>query len=653
MRTIRRFYFYLVAFISLEVVVWGGISLARTLFENLPGGNTNQLATGLSLVLVGAPIFLLHWLIAQRDALRDEEEHASRLRAVFLYGARLATLMPVVQNVLALISRPMLALLGSSANLALIGATQSVWDNLAAIAINLVAWAYFEWVLRADWQAGLSGAGATTPLADVRRLYRFIWVLYSLVYAISGVLQLLRYIFYSVQTINRVEVGWLGNGLAWALVGVPLWVITWQSVQRLLTRTGEPGERSSPLRLSVLYLLALTGVVVTLSSVGVVLAYVLRWILGETQTLVDFLSVHNISLSIGITFAILWAYYGRRLHSEISLEPDPLRQAGLHRLYGYILALAGNGVAFFGAWWLLSVLVDLLFGSLTGTDLLRTRVSTGLAALLVGMPVWLSYWPRMQAEAALLTDQGDHARRSLVRKTYLYLTLFLTVAGGMASAGALFFLALKAVLVNPAADFWLSFFQRLQTLLIVLVWLLYHLEALRRDARFAQRALSDRHASYPVLILDNEAGAFAGELAPILQRQMPRLPVAIYRLGSVPLDDDLSAARLVVLPLDLATHLPEALRLWLGNFSGRCILAPVPDEKWVWLGTPRRTAGAAAVRELAQATAQAVRQVAEGQPVKPPTPNSPWVIAGYILAGLFGLEILLVLIALVMSFVGG
>ncbi|MGD0005362.1 MAG: hypothetical protein ABSE06_14160, partial [Anaerolineaceae bacterium] len=151
----------------------------------------------------------------------------------------------------------------------------------------------------------------------------------------------------------------------------------------------------------------------------------------------------------------------------------------------------------------------------------------------------------------------------------------------------------------------------------------------------------------------NEAGAFASELAPILQRQMPRLPVAICRLGSAPLDEDLSAARLVVLPLDLATRPPEALRLWLENFSGRRILVPVADEKWVWLGTPLRTAGAAAMRELAQATAQAVRQVAEGQPVKPPMPNSPWVIAGYILAGLFGLEILLISFALVMSFVGG
>jgi hypothetical protein len=464
------------------------------------------------------------------------------------------------------------------------------------------------------------------------------------VYAISGVLQILRYIFYYVQTINRVEVGWLGNGLAWGLVGVPLWVYTWQSVQKLVN---QPGERSSTLRLSVLYLLALAGVVVTLSSVGVVLAYVLRWTFGETQTLVDFLSAHNISLSTGITFAVLWTYYGRILHGEINLEPDPQRQAGLRRLYAYILALAGNGVTFFGAWWLLSVLVDLLFGSLTGPELLRTRVSTGLAALLVGLPVWLTYWPRMQAEAALLTDQGDHARRSIVRKIYLYLVLFLTVVGGMASAGALFFLVLNTLLGNPASDFWLTFFQRLQTLLIVVVWLLYHLAALRRDARFAQRVLSDRYANYPVVIFDNEAGAFAGELAPILQRQMPRLPVAIHRLGVDPLNDDLAAARMVVLPLDLATRPPEALRLWLQGFYGKRILVPVPVDNWVWLGTPGRT-----LSELAQVTAQAVRQVAEGQPVKPPTPNSPWVIAGYILAGLFGLEIVFVLIALLGSLVG-
>jgi hypothetical protein len=33
MRTIRRLYFYLVAFISLEVVMWSIITLARTIFD--------------------------------------------------------------------------------------------------------------------------------------------------------------------------------------------------------------------------------------------------------------------------------------------------------------------------------------------------------------------------------------------------------------------------------------------------------------------------------------------------------------------------------------------------------------------------------------------------------------------------------------------
>ncbi len=47
MRTVRRLYFYLIALISLEVIEWGGINLARTLFEVQPLGGVNLLAGGL------------------------------------------------------------------------------------------------------------------------------------------------------------------------------------------------------------------------------------------------------------------------------------------------------------------------------------------------------------------------------------------------------------------------------------------------------------------------------------------------------------------------------------------------------------------------------------------------------------------------------
>ena len=56
MRIVRRIYFYLVAFISLEVVVWGGITLIRTLLDSKPEvDNVNLLSQGWALLLAGLP----------------------------------------------------------------------------------------------------------------------------------------------------------------------------------------------------------------------------------------------------------------------------------------------------------------------------------------------------------------------------------------------------------------------------------------------------------------------------------------------------------------------------------------------------------------------------------------------------------------------
>ena len=105
MRTIRRLYFYLLALIGSQAVVWGAVNLLRTLFDQGVSGPVTVLATGLSLVIVGLPVFLLHWLVAQRDASRDEEEHTSRIRAVFLYAVRVWTLIPILYSLLALLNR--------------------------------------------------------------------------------------------------------------------------------------------------------------------------------------------------------------------------------------------------------------------------------------------------------------------------------------------------------------------------------------------------------------------------------------------------------------------------------------------------------------------------------------------------------------------
>ena len=66
MKSIRRLYFYLVALISIEIVVWGLVSLLRSIIDKTVSGGADTLAQALALILVGVPIFLIHWLWAQR-----------------------------------------------------------------------------------------------------------------------------------------------------------------------------------------------------------------------------------------------------------------------------------------------------------------------------------------------------------------------------------------------------------------------------------------------------------------------------------------------------------------------------------------------------------------------------------------------------------
>ena len=80
MKSIRRLYFYLVAFISIEVVLWGLVGLLRSVANDTISGGADALAQALALILVGVPIFLLHWLWVQRASERDEEEKTATLR---------------------------------------------------------------------------------------------------------------------------------------------------------------------------------------------------------------------------------------------------------------------------------------------------------------------------------------------------------------------------------------------------------------------------------------------------------------------------------------------------------------------------------------------------------------------------------------------
>ncbi len=635
MKTIRRLYFYAIAFISLEVVLWGIIGLLRSIFDaDNVVDNAQALAQALSLILVGVPIFLFHWLWAQRASAKDDEEKTASLRAIFLYGVLLGTLIPAVQNFLAFINRTFLTTANLYSYRAIVGGSQTWVDNLIAIAINLLIAAYFWNILKAEWRT----LPETENFAEVRRLYRFIWVLYGLLMVIYGAQQALDFAFtLPVSVLGEIGRGTAVNAISLLVVGSPIWYFSWRILQDALP---DSAERESLLRLGILYLLALSGVIIVLTAGGNLFYMLLNRLLGEEMTGAQFFQKIGGPISIGLPFGVLWAYYGHWLSQQIGFEEQAPKRAGKNRIYFYILSLIGLVASFVGVASLLSFVIDLGLGNtyLSGSGF-RQPLSGSLSTLAVGLPLWLMTWRPMQANALEDGDNGDHARRSVIRKTYLYLVLFAAVIGGMVSAGGLVFTLINAALGGSTTNFADSILNFLQTLVLFVVLLLYHLSALRKDGAARADVLEAKQEGFKLIVLDNSDGKFGEAVKATFAKRAPKVPLTVLNVkDGIPAEIKADA---VILPGSLAVNPPENVAAWTSSFNGNRLI--VPDE----------AAGVWWLNDFGQA-ADSAKALAEGQEIRPQSAEKTtpvWTYVAYVFAALFACQLLLGLLMFGVSMV--
>lgn len=638
MKTIRRLYFYAVAAISIEVVLWGIITLLRSIFNaNKVINGASTLAQALSLILVGVPIFLVHWLWAQRVSAKDDEEKTASVRAIFLYGILLGTLIPAVQNLLALINRTFLSAANLYAYRAIVGGSQTWIDNLIAIVINLLIAAYFWNILKEEWRALLE----TENFAEIRRLYRFIWMLYGLLMTVFGAQQALDFTF----TLSAVNVlGLIGretvvNAIALLVIGTPIWYYSWRILQDVLP---DSAERESFLRLGILYLLSLSGVIVVLTAGGSLIYMILMYAFGDGKSFTEFAQDIGGPISIGAPFAVIWAYYGKWLNRQFAFDENAPRRAGKQRLYFYILSILGLAATFFAISSLISVVIDLAasrgYLSISG---IASPLSSALAALTAGLPLWLMTWRPMQAEALEEGDAGDHARRSVIRKTYLYVVLFAAVIGGMVSAGSLIFTLINSFLGGDTANFTKSTLNSLQVLILFGVLLQYHLSALQKDGAARADVLETKQESFKLLVLDNSDGKFGEAVKAAFEKRAPKIPVTVVNVkDGIPADGKADA---VILPGSLAVNPQGNVAAWISSFNGSRLI--VPDE----------AAGVLWVNDFGQA-ADSAKALAEGQDIRPQSASkaaSAWTYVAYVFAALFACQLLFGLLAFGVSMVAG
>lgn len=639
MPSFRRIYLYLASFLSLETALWGMIVLIRDLPDRgRPGFPSPSIAGALSLSLLGILSFALHWRLIQRRLKNAPEELSSRLHVFSLYTLLFALLLPAVLGLLALVNRLLLTGLGVASSPAAAEWTQP----LVVLALNGLAAALCFWTLRKDRLAASQTEsqeetlpGDETPFKEGERLFRYAWLTAGLAMVILGAALLLLFFVEVWSTVGN-EIGYLlANGLALLIVGLPIW-LTLQQITRTVLKY--PEEQGSLIRTTALYTIVFLSLGSLMTFTGLALYIVWRQVLGEAWSLSSFALRLGRPLSAVIPLGTAWAFYRRSVPTGeipfirlkrfwLSEKPheDPQR-AGLIRLYGYLLALFGLTAGFSGVHQLVSFLLAVTIGAGNVWGLIpRDLLASSLAALTTGIPVWFLAWRYLLEYSRPDSDAGDAARRSPVRKAYLYLISFIGAAGAFASLLRLLFVLLSYLLGETSQGPLLAILQEFSSLVLFGLLTVYHVHIIRVDVRRTERVTARKLAQFPVLVLapglaepDLAAGEdeddttpfsqFAFEIVKALKQYAPEVPVAVHPYQKGTPDETLSSARAVILPVELVTRPSEALRLWLQGFPGVRIVVPEAMDGWYWISGTSRSLPA-----LARKAAQTVRHLAIGE----------------------------------------
>jgi hypothetical protein len=654
---VRRWYIFLVNAVSLQAVTWAIIALLRNGLATGFNGPVEATAFQIAVIVIGLPVFLVHWLWTQRLAEQEPDERQSALRRLYLYGTQAAFLGPFAANAFSLVATLLRLLWGVSSprSFNLLSPTEAMIHALVALVILGLFWFYHQRIIAADTQA----VPETDHAATVRRLTIFGFSAAGLAMASLGLIHLARWLIFQIgpeAIIGGAGENILAAEIARLVVGMPLWLIFWLWAQRLFTGP-KAEERASVLRKVYLYVTVLIAVLSFVGNTAIILA-------GFLRSLLDLPSVGDIRdpLPIVLGAAVLWAYHAFVLQSDAALAGKVSRQAGVRRLYLYLVAAIGLAAFLIGLSGDVSVLIRALSGASFGSDL-KEQVAWFSAALIVGLPVWLWPWRQVEREAVASNAVGIEERRSIVRKIYLYFYLFVATMTVLGNVVYIVFQLLNLALDGRTSAHLVSDLgQAIAFSLIAVGAWLYHGMILRDDGQLYRRDQAARLAEWQIAVVDADEGDFGRATLEHLRRELPDLtlnPIGLTERAAqamgmeIPADSiaaQLASAGLIIGPWDITVvggrggAVTVEIAQAVVTSSACKLLAPVRAEGWEWAGVERRN-----TEGIVHQTVHAVKQIASGEDVEPARPLGLGTIIGLIIGALFLLGLLAVPILLFFS----
>ena len=467
------------------MAVNGLVQIVRFLLDSQFGpdvitSSSTGLAVGVSLIIVGFPLWAFHWRLIQRHVAELPVERRSVLRKGYVYvvlGVAVALVIVALVDVLRW----------------LFGGQAFSGYHWAAVIVWPAVWAF-------HWRIETAEGQPSEETQSVRRLYLYLTSLVGLAMLAVGAFRIVGFILLegydallSVPVILPSEASvWrpaMRSVVSLALVGGAAWASHWLVLSR--------GDGRSVLRQVYLYVFAvLGGVVSTLVALGFLIFGALAWLLGvpSIESATDhfrFLPAAVAGLSVGIA---LWAYHWAAVRGEAgAYEQEAL---GAERAYAYILSALGLGALVVAVSVLVNTALATLIESsrqlLSGEDLWREPIALTIALAILGGSTWGYFWTGAQRRLRA-GESGE--RSSAARRVFMYAALGVGMLALLGSFSAALIFFLRDLLdEGVATQTFRDAKPALNILVAVAVFLPYHWLVYRQDRR---EELEDEQATGP------------------------------------------------------------------------------------------------------------------------------------------------------------
>lgn len=382
-QAVRRFFQYALMLAMLVVVAVGLIGLlGRAFGTQVLYSSEEDLARSLAFVVVGGPAYAFLAMWARRQLRDDPNERVSVGWAFYVSAASLVTLTSLIG--------PLHELLTWAVGI-------RPWDGnqLAGVLVWSALWAIHFVVSR-----------VTLP-PDRTLPHRLVGSAIGLVISVVGLASTIAASFNVLFNLGNVFIGAGSNailrGAIWALVGIPIWFVYW-------IRCTADNERRQ-LWFAYVFLAGIAGgLIAAIVSASVVIYDTLVWFIGEPRVkdAAGHFDALGASLGAGLMGLVVWWYH--RSFIDISDQRTEVR-----RIYQYVMAAGGLIASATGLAMMIVAAIEAIFrGSVLVGGSAINSLLLAVTLLVVGIPVWLTYWSAVQRADA----ETEHA--SPTRRLYLF-----------------------------------------------------------------------------------------------------------------------------------------------------------------------------------------------------------------------------------------